>query len=127
MEVAVSKEFRKNGWTFVETLLVAAIIGILASIFVPQLNRYWKHRKACEKAVKMHQEMAPTIGRLIDIYQMPESIDRENAMNAFRTSEEGETFFEEFCPSFAKCSKPTEIQKDYPVSLILLCFEKSAP
>jgi hypothetical protein len=120
-------KLRKNGWTFIETLLVLATVGILASIFLPKLSTYWKSKKACNKAIKMHEEIAPAIRRLAEIHAMPQGNYREYELKEFRISEGGSVFFEEFCPAFAKCSKPTEIQKDYSVSLTLLCFEKPIP
>jgi hypothetical protein len=118
------KGIGKSGWAFVETLIVIAILGMLVSIFGPPFHRYWKRKNACERAVKIHEEIAPIARRLIEIYVMPKGTDREDEMNAFRSSEEGSVFFDEFCPAYGKCWKPADIQKDYSVSLTLLCLEK---
>ena len=119
------EENRKPGFTLIETMILIAILAILALIFVPQAREiYWKKAGDCENVLDIHETIAPDIDNFVKIFELPEGDERTRKLEEFKASESGRVFFDEFCPALLACKETLEIEKDYPVPLKSLCAAK---
>ncbi len=113
---------RNDGFTLIELMIVISILVIAFMTFYPE----WQHEngsgnQACEKALRLHGLIASDIQRLSIIFGMSDSDERIKRLEAFKNSESGKRFFDEFCPALRNCRDHLEIQENYEIPLRTLC------